>query len=113
MPGKGCCFPYQKLQAALSRLYPNNLVVTLDMKMIHEVLIKICEENGFLLFPPSVSWDRLCVPFGNILNRCIVPNTVTKSLHTEKYYMPDTKSFSIKSFPTLKFGKSDEDVKVL
>jgi nicotinic acid mononucleotide adenylyltransferase/HD superfamily phosphodiesterase len=92
----------KKLQAALSRLYPNNLVVTLDMKMIHEVLIKkICEENGVPPFPtfPRKLGPAMCVPFGNILNRCIVPNTVTKSLHTEKYYMPDTKSFSIKSFP--------------
>jgi adenine/guanine phosphoribosyltransferase-like PRPP-binding protein len=41
----------------------------------------------------------MCVPFGNILNRYMVPNTVTKALHTEKHYMPDIKSFTIKSFP--------------
>jgi hypothetical protein len=35
----------KRLLAAIAGLYPGNLVLTLDMKMIHEVLIKkICAE---------------------------------------------------------------------
>lgn len=92
----------KKLQSALARLYPGNLVLTLDMKMIHEVLIKkICDENGVPTVPafPRNLGPAMCVPFGNILNRYMVPNTVTKALHTEKHYMPDIKSFTIQSFP--------------
>ncbi len=92
----------KKLQKAVTMLYPGNLVLTFDMKMIHEVLIrKICEENGVPTVPtiPKKLGKAMCVPFGNILNRYTVPNTVTKSLHTEKYYLPDTKSFNIQSFP--------------
>ncbi|WP_236860164.1 cytidyltransferase [Candidatus Formimonas warabiya] len=92
----------QRLQKALTTLYPGNLVLTFDMKMIHEVLIqKICDENGVPTVPalPRRLGRAMCVPFGNILNRYIVPNTVTKALHTEKYYAPDIKSFTIRSFP--------------
>ncbi|MEL7563664.1 MAG: cytidyltransferase [Dehalobacterium sp.] len=92
----------KRLQAAIAGLYPGNLVLTLDMKMIHEVLIKkICAENGVPTVPtfPRKLGPAMCVPFGNILNRYMVPNIVTKALHTEKHYMPDIKSFTIKSFP--------------
>lgn len=92
----------KKLQTALTNLYPGNLVLTLDIKIIHEVLIKkICAENGVSPIPtaPRKLGPAMCVPFGNILNRYMVPNTVTKAMHTEKYYMPDIKSFTIGSYP--------------
>ncbi|GAJ17038.1 unnamed protein product, partial [marine sediment metagenome] len=41
----------------------------------------------------------MCVPFGKILHKMVVPNTVTKSLHTEKIFASDMRSFEIDAFP--------------
>jgi len=40
----------------------------------------------------------MCVPFGKILHKMVVPNTVTKSLHTDKIFTPDMQHFKIDSF---------------
>ncbi|MFZ5968479.1 MAG: cytidyltransferase [Bacillota bacterium] len=91
----------KKLQKALTALYPGQLILAFDRSMLYETLIKkICEEN-------DVSTDvtakelgpAICVPFGHILHKSIVPNTVTKSLHTEKYFYPDVNSYQIGPFP--------------
>ena len=41
----------------------------------------------------------MCVPFGKLLRSKVVPNTVTKTLHTDKVYEPDLQSSSIETFP--------------
>jgi len=91
-----------KLQKALTDLYPGNLVISFDKAMINETLVrKICIENGVSPIPtkPRKLGPLMCVPFGNILNRAIVPNTVTKSLHVEKLFNPDMKDFVIGPYP--------------
>ncbi|MGB6606806.1 MAG: cytidyltransferase, partial [Atribacterota bacterium] len=40
----------------------------------------------------------MCVPFGKILHKEVVPNTVTKFLHTEKIFDSDMKNFNIGAF---------------
>ncbi|MBM7614307.1 nucleotidyl transferase family protein [Alkaliphilus hydrothermalis] len=92
----------KNLQEALTKLYPGNLVLSFDRSIIDETLVrKICRENGVPPLPtqPRKLGDLMCVPFGNILNRAIVPNTVTKSLHTEKLFYPYMKGFTIGSYP--------------
>lgn len=41
----------------------------------------------------------MCVPFGKILRGKVVPNTVTKTLHTDKVYEPELDSYAIEAFP--------------
>ena len=41
----------------------------------------------------------MCVPFGKILRGKVIPNTVTKTLHTDKVYDPELKEKSIEAFP--------------
>ena len=41
----------------------------------------------------------MCVPFGKILRGTVVPNTVTKTLHTDKVYTPDIIDNCIEAFP--------------
>jgi len=41
----------------------------------------------------------MCVPFGKILRGKVVPNTVTKTLHTDKVYEPDLQTYAIEPFP--------------
>ncbi|KAB3531260.1 cytidyltransferase [Alkaliphilus pronyensis] len=90
------------LQKSLTDLYPGNLVLSFDRNIIDETLVrKICFENNVLPVQskPRQLGELMCVPFGNILNRMIVPNTITKSLHTEKMFAPDVKGFTIAAYP--------------
>jgi hypothetical protein len=62
---------------------------------------KICKENNvpaYSLIPRQLG-PAMCVPYGNILNKSVVPNTVTKSLHTEKMFASDMKGFDVAAFP--------------
>ena len=70
--------------------------------MTYQGLIrKICRENKVpeYIANPRILGEAMCVPYGDILDRYIIPNTVTKSLHTEKYFNPNMKSFKIGEFP--------------
>ena len=48
---------------------------------------------------PRVLGPLMCVPFGKILRGNAVPNTVTKTIHTDKVFAPDLKSFGIEAYP--------------
>jgi hypothetical protein len=92
----------KRLQMAITQLYPGNLVLSFNRNMMYETLIrKICAENGVPTRQetPRKLGSAMCVPFGTILKRHIIPNTVTKSLHTEKLFAPDMKSSKIGPFP--------------
>lgn len=88
----------KRLQLALTKLYPGNLVLSFDAEILHKKLIfKICETNvvPVKVMEPKTLGGFMCVPFGSILKGSIVPNTVTKSMHTEKRFEPDLKSSTI------------------
>ncbi len=92
----------KKLQEALSGIYPGNLVLSFDKTVLYENLIrKVCKENNVATISskPRKLGDSMCVPFGNLLKGVVVPNTVTKSLHTEKLFNPSLTDFSIASYP--------------
>jgi nicotinic acid mononucleotide adenylyltransferase len=92
----------EKLLASLINLYPGHLVLSFDGSMIYENLInKICEENNVSVEPtnPRVLGEKMCVPFGEIFKKRILPNTVTKSMHTEKFIYPTGKDHTIKAYP--------------
>ncbi|SHJ97191.1 nicotinate-nicotinamide nucleotide adenylyltransferase [Paramaledivibacter caminithermalis] len=92
----------KRLQRAIVKLYPGNLVLAIDKQMVYENLIKkICDENGVPITPsiPRKLGKDMCVPFGQILKGYIIPNTVTKSMHTEKYFWPYIKDYEIRAYP--------------
>ena len=92
----------KRLQKAMTQLYPGSLVLSIDNDMINQILInKICSMNNVPneLQIPRVLGEYMVVPFGNVLKGMIVPNTVTKSLHTEKVYSSDATRFKIKEYP--------------
>lgn len=98
-----------RLQTALAGLYPGNLVYTVSTGVIHHRLIgKITELNQVPAYPlePRALGPHMCVPFGKILRGKVVPNTVTKTLHTDKVFEPDIKSWRIEAYP---FYSSLED----
>lgn len=100
---------HKRIQGAITRLYPGNLVLSFDAGMTnHRIIDRITAANreqgaegGKKLGQPpgSVLGKSMCVPFGKVLHGLAVPNTVTKSLHTEKVFEPGIKGFKIKEFP--------------
>lgn len=92
----------EKLKDAISKLYPGELVIVFNRDMIYSKLIqKICDINQVPTVQDQnrVLGPNMCVPFGSILNGRILPNTITKSLHSEKIFYPNIKGFTIGAFP--------------
>lgn len=92
----------KRLQRALTKLYPGELILSFDRDMMYRnVIKKICNTNNVPTMPlePRELGPLMCVPFGSILEGEVVPNTVTKSLHTEKMFNPDIKGFNIGAYP--------------
>lgn len=90
------------LQLALTGLYPGNLVLSFNSGIMHHKIIHmVTEANGVSSEPAKVRklGPYMCVPFGKILRGMAVPNTVTKTLHTEKKFDPDLKGFSVEEYP--------------
>ena len=88
-----------RIMESLVRLYPDSLVLSIDTPVMNQRIIeKITRENGV----SNVHSKRgkrgpyMCVPFGKILNGLVVPNTVTKTLHIQKFFEPDLSTFTIR-----------------
>ena len=93
---------HRRLQAALTRLQPGSLVLSLSAGVIyHRLLQRITQRNGVPAAPvtPRVLGPDICVPYGKILRGVAVPNTVTKTLRTDKVYEPDLSAYSIEAYP--------------
>ena len=93
---------HERLQRALTGLYPGSLVLTLSADIIHHRLLeKITAYNSVPSVPttPRVLGENMCVPFGKLLRGKIVPNTVTKTIHTDKVFSPDLSESTMEAFP--------------
>ena len=93
---------HKKLQTAMTKLYPGNLVLSLSSGVMHHRMVdRITALNGVPGEPltPRRLGENMCVPFGKILRGKVVPNTVTKTLHTDKVYEPELDSYAIEAFP--------------
>ncbi len=93
---------HRRLQTALTRLQPGSLVLSLSAGVIyHRLLQRITQRNGVPAEPvtPRVLGPDICVPYGKILRGVAVPNTVTKTLRTDKVYEPDLSAYSIEAYP--------------
>lgn len=91
-----------ELQYSMTKLYPGNLVIAISASVLyHRLVDKITALNGV---PREVQVPRklgelMCVPFGKILRGTVAPNTVTKTLHTDKVYEPDLSTCTVEPFP--------------
>ena len=93
---------HRRLQAALTKPQPGSLVLSLSAGVIyHRLLQRITGRNGVPAEPttPRVLGPDICVPYGKILRGVAVPNTVTKTLRTDKVYEPDLSTYSIEAYP--------------
>ena len=66
----------------MTKLYPGNLVLSLSSGIMHHRLV-----------------DRITALNDVPREHKVVPNTVTKTLHTDKVYEPDLQDYSIEPFP--------------
>ncbi len=92
----------QKLQRALCRFKPGSLVLSFDRAMMYEHLIKkICDVNGVPTYQtmPRQLGANMCVTYGDLFKRWRIPNTVTKALHTERFYHGDFQSYDVENSP--------------
>lgn len=93
---------HRRFQQSVAELYPGTAVLSLNAELIHHRLVRrIVEINGVPAEPtfPRVLGSKMCAPFGKILRGNAIPNTVTKTIHTDKVFAPDLRSFTIREFP--------------
>lgn len=93
---------HEQLQRALTGLYPGSLVLTLSADIIHHRLLeKITAYNNVpsTSTTPRTLGENMCVPFGKLLRGKSVPNTVTKTVHTDRVFSPDLTETTIEAFP--------------
>ncbi len=93
---------HERLQRSMAQLHPGSLLLTLSSDVIHHRLLeKITAINNVSITPtvPRTLGECMCVPFGKLLRSKVVPNTVTKTLHTDKVFAPDLRSNTIEAFP--------------
>lgn len=91
-----------RLQQSLTYLYPGTLVLDINTNVMnYGIISKITQINKVPAHstPLRKLGKYMCVPFGKILRDVVVPNTVTKTLHTEKVFDPDLSDFQISHFP--------------
>ena len=92
----------RELKKAISSLYPGQLLLSFNRDMIYSKLIqKICDTNRSIYHYKEKKnlGPNMCVPFGTILNGTILPNTVTKTMHTEKVFNSSITDFTIQASP--------------
>lgn len=90
---------HEKLQESLTKLYPDNLILSVNLGVMQNKLIKIIRNenkpnnNGY---SKRKLGDNMCVPFGEVMKSTVIPNTVTKTIHMEKVFAPALASYEIK-----------------
>ncbi len=91
-----------QLRRALNAMFPGKLLLAFDTEMLNQALVERIEAiNGVQNVPPGMRrlGPYMCVPYGKIFSDEIVPNTVTKTLHVEKCFSQDLRSFEIQEYP--------------
>lgn len=91
-----------EMQRALTKLNPGNLVLSFNAGIMHQKIVDMVTKNNNVPNYPGMKrnlGECMCVPFGKILRGMVVPNTVTKTLHTEKMFSPTLDSFTIEEYP--------------
>ena len=93
---------WRRFKLGLVDLYPGRLIFTISSQLVlHRLVEKITALNGVPMIPtkPRVLGPYMCVPFGKLLRRAAIPNTVTKTIHTDKVFAADRRTQHIGAFP--------------
>ncbi len=93
---------HHRLQSAMTQLYPGNLVLSFHASVMHGRMVELITKANDVPaepLPVRTLGKDMCVPFGKILRGVAIPNTVTKTLHTERVMSTDLKNFVITKYP--------------
>ncbi len=105
---------HTRLQAAITGLYPGSLVLSMDASVMHHRMVDmITAENNVPnhILEKKCLGEKMCVPYGKILHGFVVPNTVTKSLHTEKVFGTEVDGFHVAQLPG--YSPIDNQIRVI
>lgn len=89
---------HDKMLSMLTSIYPGELIISYNSGiMYHKIINLIARINDVspLPYAQKAYGKYMAVPFGKLLEGSAVPNTVTKSMHTEKYFYRDVSNFTI------------------
>ncbi len=89
---------HNRLLRALTTMFPGELLLTFNAGIMHHKMIQRITRLNHVPETPTqqkIYGPYMAVPFGKVLSDVAVPNTVTKALHTEKYFYGDLTGFSI------------------
>lgn len=93
---------HARLQQAIADLLPGSLVLSFNAGIMNNRIVHmVTRANGVPDVPtvPRQLGPDMCVPFGKFLGNVVIPNTVTKTIHTEKRYTAALDSFTIEEYP--------------
>ena len=105
---------HDRMLQVLRKMYPGDLLLTFNAGIMHHKMIRLITEiNGVPAIPREKKQygPYMAVPFGKVLDGAVVPNTVTKSLHTEKYFQQDMSGFTIEE--SAHYSPLDNQVKTI
>ncbi len=88
----------EKLLSAFVKRYPNSVILTFERSMLYNKINEIVVQQNNL-HDNSKHAELMCVPYGDIYKRWVLPNFVTKSLHTERVYNMGLRYFDVQHSP--------------
>jgi nicotinic acid mononucleotide adenylyltransferase len=89
---------HNNLLEVMRRIYPGKLILSFNTSAMHyRIIQKVARLNGVSTAedPQKRRGPYMSVPFGKALSDVLVPNTVTKALHIEKYFNRAVKGFML------------------
>lgn len=89
---------HNRMLEAFNSIYPGKLIISFSTSALYNKIIeKVADLNKVSLVPDPNKrrGPYMSVPFGGALTSVVVPNTVTKALHSEKYFNEDMTGFRI------------------
>ena len=105
---------HNNLLSVMRKIYPSKLILSFNTSAMHyRIIHKVARINGVptLEDPEKRRGPYMTVPFGKALSSVLVPNTVTKALHIEKYFNRAVKGFSLAE--AHHYAKVDNQVKTI
>ena len=89
---------HKRLLSAMRHIYPGKLILSFNTSIVHNKIIKKAVRLNGVSATRSEKrryGPYMSVPFGKTLSDVLVPNTVTKALHLEKYFNRSVQGFTM------------------
>ncbi|MDD6043007.1 MAG: hypothetical protein PUB87_04545, partial [Eubacteriaceae bacterium] len=105
---------HNRLLEQITSLFPGELIISYNAGIMHHKMINLITRINDVPTVPrknKIYGPYITVPFGKFLENNVVPNTVTKSLHTEKYYNTEITNFTVEE--SRHYAPIDDQIKMI